>query len=180
MKWLAPVIGLALLAVPVAASASILPTLDLQRGQHIVAAGVADGNYDYALSDHQSIGLSYTFFGSTAARTTFRLGGQAGGPNWGCTLGGGTVYNPNKSYGVGPPSGIWLSPALVGTLPLGFLVLRAALGPGLVWSSETVDDKVVNDLTWWLMPNLEVAVRFNPKSELTFGGQGILGWRQAI
>lgn len=167
------------LAMPV--QASTLPKVDFAAGQHIVAAGLLDANYDYAFTDYLSAGVSSTGLlllpiVPIAARATLSLV-KTGWLTAGITVSAGTAANtwgPKPWYELPAPVSYWAQPAL--NLTLGAVDApvkgRITVGP-LLWMNGYVGPTPI----FWFWPNAEVAFRLSPAHELTIGGNALVGWR---
>jgi hypothetical protein len=187
---------------PMAANASTLPRVDFQKGDRILAGGLLDVNFDYALTDRLSLGVSLIPSPSTsiswydpvlspmsvAVRSTFRIG-ELFGASVGVTLGGGAFMVIPEVSGVGGQpllpgtpffrfeTAAFIQPALDVALPLGsgddHWTLRATLGPSFVLDPD--HRKIIP-----LWPNIELARSFGPHGELTLLGNALVGWRNVF
>lgn len=124
-----------------------------------------------------------------AARVTRKWGENEDGLAWGHTLSGGLapVFAETTATVVPPPNFMFVQPAAVASWTFrlfGFRsALRGTLGP--VISLGGVGDAVGSGagggadfgIAAWLWPNLEFAVAFTPRHEMTIGGNGVAGWR---
>jgi hypothetical protein len=187
----------ALLATP--AEASTLPRVDFAAGDKIVAAGLLDVDFDYAITDRLSIGASMIpmpipsgawyapvlspFF--AAIRSTFRAGEVLGAPV-GVTDCYGVAQEFNSAGlggSVNPFPGLpllqhsylpFLQPALDVAIPLGqdpdHWTLRATLGPIIAFDPSP-------RLAMPIWPNLEFSRPIGNHGELTLLGNGLVGWR---
>jgi hypothetical protein len=160
----------------------------------VIAVGAVDANADVMLAPAWRVGVSIANFDSEtfgALRITNRLLGGPGMASVAWTLGagyGGFSFFPFAKFGSRPPvsvAGYWVEPALVFSWPMGSnLTLRGSLGP--LFYSQTakyplfLGDQTYVDNGWAIWPNLEVAFRLDPASELTFGGNGLVGWRHVF
>lgn len=127
-----------------------------------------------------------------AARVTRKWGENPDGLSWGHTLSGGIapVFAETTATVVPPPNFMFVQPAAVATWSFrlfGFpSALRGTLGP--VISLGGVGDSVGSGagggadfgVAAWLWPNLEFAVAFSPRHELTLGGNSVVGWRTSF
>jgi hypothetical protein len=167
---------LAMLCVAPATQASTLPRVDFDAGQHLIALGVLDASYDYALTDDLSIGLSSTgLLVPIAARATLQVL-HIDRVTAGVTLSGGitpNMWGPNPWYTLPEPVSYWLQPALNVTygLPEDDIKLRLTVGPMSMSSSGSWTP------VFWFWPNAEVAFRLSEHHELTVGGNSLVGWR---
>jgi hypothetical protein len=184
---------------PLVGYASTLPRVDFKEGDRIVAGGLLDVNFDYALTDKLSLGASlipstrtYAWYDpilspvSVALRSTYRLGVFSGAVV-GLTLSGGAyeVIPANMSSQAllpGTPffhmdTAIFVQPALNVALPLGagegHWTVRATLGPSFI-----LDPQNQNFFPLW--PNIEMARSFGDHGELTLLGNALVGWRSVF
>jgi hypothetical protein len=186
----------ALLASP--AEASTLPRVDFSAGDKILAVGLLDVDFDYALTDRLSIGATmipmpsaYAWYDpvlspfNAALRTTYRVGEV-----WGAPIGvtvccgvGQALFEATIAPSLNPFPGLPLlryayfafaQPAVNIAIPLGsdrgHWTLRATLGPILV-----LDPNHRNVVPVW--PNLEFSRPLGEHGELTLLGNGLIGWR---
>lgn len=166
----------AVLCLAPAVQASTLPKVDFNAGQHTVALGVLDANYDYAVSDHVSLGLSSAgLLVPLAARTTVKVL-QTDLVTAGVTLSGGitpNMWGPAPWYTLSQPVSYWAQPALNVTVgaPDAAVKLRMTVGPLFV------NGGLASSPVMWFWPNAEVAFRLSPAHELTIGGNALVGWR---
>jgi|GEM_PF-1599914 len=197
----------AVLAVPASAVAmppavaSTMAVLDLRQDQTLVSGGLYTFAVDRTLDDRTALGLAVApLLGVAGVRWTRRLAGGADEPSWGFSLHVGTTppdftgIPKTEAYGsvLAPQTGLgyltdtyagWTAvvhPQLVGSLPLGPLRLRLAVGPAALLSSLSHQggQKVRGDLL--LVINPEVALRILPQAELTLLGQGLVGLRALL
>ena len=171
--------------------------------------GAVDLSVDWARSEHEAIGLTLMAVPITGAppghfrerlpglwvaagRVVRKWGANDDGLSWGGVLSGGLgpVFAETTASVVPPPNFWFLQPALVGAWRFwlfGFpSALRGTLGP--VLSLGGVGDSVGSGagggadfgVAAWLWPNLEFAVAFSPRHELTLGGNSLVGWRTAF
>lgn len=169
-----------------AASASMLPPLDLAPGETTVAVGLPTLAVDHAIGDRFTVGLgafgippiipwssdpatgqpTYMQFQAAALRASWRAWGARDGLAVGLTASAGVL---------GPQYVAWFQPALNVSLPLGRAVtLRATLGP--VLDPVTLGNAAVGIMPTWA-PNLEIAVPVAPGHEITLLGGALAGWR---
>lgn len=183
------------------AMASTMPVLDLRQDQTTISGGLYTFAVDRTLDDRTAVGLAVApMLGVAGGRWTRRLAGGADEPSWGFSLHLGTTppdftgTPKTEAYGsvLAPQTGLgyrtdtyagWtavLHPQLVGSLPLGPLRLRLAVGPAALLSSLSHQggQKLRGDLL--LVINPEVALRILPQAELTLLGQGLVGVRALL
>lgn len=188
---LLPILLIACICAP--AKASTLPPLDFHQGQKIIALGVVDGNFDWALTDNLSVGGSliwmnghpeltwglYTF-GVGALRSTYRIFGAPGSTSFGLTVSVGQVsghpliWNPNPNDEmprVLSPTRNWFQPALNISVPVGSISFRGTIGP--IFGADLPPGIGI----WDFWPNFELAYQINSGNELTLGGNSVVGWR---
>lgn len=189
-----------LVATSRSAWASTLPRVDFERGDRLVAVGLLDVDFDYAVTGNWSIGASMIPYPNTSIawydpvlspmaaslRSTYRLGTV-----WGCPIGvtvSGGTYAVIPSTGSGQAllpgtpflrfeSAAYLQPALDLTVPLtrgdAGWTLRLTAGPSFVLDPA-------HRRIFPLIPNLEIAKSFGKGRELTFLGDGLVGWRSVF
>ena len=184
-------------------SASTLPPVDFRRGDQVLAVGVLDFSFDYAVTEQFSLGATlnpgisrYQWFDpllspfAAAVRSTYRLGEAPNGLSYGVTLSSGivmavpyTMCGPDcRPYdlSLGFPFLLkgqyraFLQPAFNVTKTVGeILSVRATLGPVLLLNGAVGFEPVLVPI--W--PNLEIVFRVSPRSEITLLGNSIIGWR---
>ena len=186
-----PLIALSLplaLGLSSPAAASAVPPVEFRAGQTVASAGWTLGNtipftldLDHALSERQSLGVSYAPLGNwwaAAVRTTTRLDLDTYGASWGLTLSGGPGYFPLFDKGA---YALWFQPALAFSMRLfgSNFYLRGSSGPVLTaYLTPTGPDLLVQPYLWPIWTNGELAYRFDDRNELTFGTIGsMLGYR---
>jgi hypothetical protein len=160
--------------------ASTLPKVDFKAGQHIVAAGLLDANYDYAVTDHWSLGVSSAGLllipiVPIAARSTLKLL-QTDWLTAGLTVSAGITPNawgPRPWYELPEPVSYWVQPALNATLGAADAPVKLRLTVGPLFMNGGLGPSPV----WWFWPNAEVAFRLTERHELTLGGNALVGWR---
>lgn len=181
------------------AEASTLPRVDFSAGDKILAVGVLDVDFDYALTDRLSVGATMIPLPSTsiawydpvlspfnaALRTTYRIGEVWGAPI-GLTVScgvGQALFEATMAPSLNPFPGLPLlryayfafaQPALDVAIPLGsdrdHWTLRATLGPIIM-----LDPGHRSVVPVW--PNLEFSRPLGEHGELTLLGNGLVGWR---
>jgi hypothetical protein len=176
---LAATLMLAATAAP--GQASTLPTLDMDlRHPLTVSTGVFNVGVDMAVSENAAVGSLVGLFTGVAARGTWRVAGAPDQPSWGLTLGGGSTLTNMDAFGwvYARGNNLWLSPALVGSLPLGagpkaffWVTLRGTLGPGYILRPSD------NAQGLFALVNAELAFAFRNYGEITVGGNSIAGFR---
>jgi hypothetical protein len=172
------------------ATASTLPSLDFQKGQTIVAGGLADANFDYALTDRLSVGLSGAYVSAGIPPYSLGLSGTVGAIRVtyhvthiynlevGASISGGysSLSYPGPG-GRGQSAGYWWQPVLNLALrhraPFEQWATRFTLGPLLPIAQQAF---VVSK--WLLIPNFELGYRLDPTNEVTIGGNSLIGWRR--
>ncbi|MDB5101731.1 MAG: hypothetical protein JWM80_6152 [Cyanobacteria bacterium RYN_339] len=200
------------LALTAPAQASGMPRADFEAGQLTVSGGVngvvfvvplATASVDYSPMNRLSVGLGASMWTVNAHAVLRALQGPsgstlglmvAGGFNndqmifgtLGPVLAGGAplpagpaFYTPGRDY-----TGPWGQLALVGSLPLGPLVLRGMLGP-MYGNAQFMGVPPAGDpnipieerMTLAFIPNVELAWRIAPHHELTVGGFSWVGYR---
>lgn len=173
------------------------------------AGGAIDLSVDWARTETEALGLTVMAVPITGAppgyfrermpglwvaagRVVRRWGETPDGLSWGGALSGGLgpVFAETTATVVPPPNFWFVQPALVGSWRFwlfGFRsALRGTLGP--VLSLGGVGDSVGSGagggadfgVAAWLWPNLEFAVAFNRRHELTLGGNSVIGWRSTF
>jgi hypothetical protein len=171
---------MAVLGLALPARASTLPKVDFSAGQHIVAAGLLDANYDYAVTDHLSFGVSSAGLllipiVPIAARSTLKLL-QTDWLTAGLTVSAGITPNawgPKPWYELQEPVSYWVQPALNATLGAVDAPVKLRLTVGPLFMNNGFAPSPV----WWFWPNAEVAFRLTERHELTLGGNALVGWR---
>lgn len=178
------------------ARASTLPRVDFAAGNKILALGILDVDFDYALSDRPSIGASVIPYPNTSiawydpllsplnasVRATYRAGELLGMPA-GVTPSAGvgqTIISGGMTPSLNPFPGLpllrfqyfsYVQPALNVAVPLtGGWTMRATLGPIIVTDPA-------HQAVFPIWPNVELARPLGERGELTLLGNGLIGWR---
>lgn len=167
-----------LLGISLPAQASTLPKVDFKAGEHILTVGLLDANYDYAVSDHFSFGVSTTaVVVDLAARATVRAV-TLGPVSVGATLGAGlspNLWGPTPLSAMPEPVSFWVQPALNLTFgaPDDVVKLRTLIGPKFMNGRLRLPQNPLE----WALQSAELAFRLNEQHEITVGGNGLVGWR---
>lgn len=171
--------------------------------------GAVDFSVDWARAEREAWGISLMAVPITGAppgyfrerlpglwvaagRVVSQWGQNDDGLSWGSVVSGGLapVFAETTATVVPPPNFWFVQPALVGAWRFrlfGFhSALRGTLGP--VLSLGGVGDAVGTGagggadfgIAAWLWPNLEFAVAFSRRHEMTLGGNSVIGWRSTF
>lgn len=162
-----------------------MPVLGLAPGEKVVAISLPAGSADFGIRPGLALGVTagyYYYLTHLGARATWTLATPRPGLTTGVIVGAGggsTTFDRASGYG-------YLLGAAVAQQTWGWCILRVTLGPGVV-----VQPRLVTDTPWGAGPllgtaldyglvpmiGLEFAIPLGESSELTVGGNALVGWR---
>lgn len=161
--------------------ASTIPPIDTDKPQGTVAVGLLDLSADLGFAKNQAVGFTIALepLRVLALRYSSRLGTWRG-VSYGLLLSLGAGGIPSSVDYPPYPDPLrqfyWLQPALNISVPIWpneepVIVLRGTLGPAFLFNESLSPQQA------WLVPSVELAYQLTPWSEITIGGNSLIGWR---